>query len=77
MAYKDFLDSLPPLSKKDRNLKKSLLKTRVAQIDFDKIRNVADLVEAFQSSSIQARNVGLCANIFQKMLTDKERPTIL
>lgn len=77
MAYKDFLEYLHPLSKKDRNLKKSLLKTRIGQIDFDKIRNVADLVEAFQSSSIQARNVGLCASIFQKMLKDKQRPTIM
>ena len=66
-----------PLSPQDRNKKKSLLKTRINQIDFEKIKNVADLVEAYQDTSIQARNVGQCANIFQKMLKDKERPTIM
>ena len=77
MAYQDYIKNLPPLSAQDRNKKKSLLKTRVNQVDFEKIKNVADLVEAYEGASIQARNVGQCAHIFQKMLKDKERPTIM
>ena len=77
MAYQDYIKNLHPLSPQDRNKKKSLLKTRINQIDFEKIKNVADLVEAYQDTSIQARNVGQCAHIFQKMLKDKQRPTIM
>jgi len=64
MAYKDYLNSLPQLSSQEKKQKKSLLKRRVNQIDFDKIKNVADLVEAYQDASIQARNVGQCASLF-------------
>jgi deoxyhypusine synthase len=77
MAYKDFIKSIQPLDKKDRAQKRKLLHTKIAPVDFGKIKSVADLVEAFQSTSIQARNIGLCAKVFGKMLTDKARPTIL
>ncbi len=77
MSYQDYIKNLPPLTPEERKQKKSLLKNRVNQVDFEKIKNVADLVESFKDSSIQARNVGQCADIFQRMLKDKERPTIL
>jgi len=77
MAYKEYQNSLHKLSPQKKKQKKSLLKTRINQVDFDKIKNVADLVEAFQGASIQARNVGQCADIFERMLKDKERPTIM
>ncbi|MEE9258182.1 MAG: deoxyhypusine synthase family protein [Nitrospinaceae bacterium] len=76
MVYKDFL--MPePLGKQAKSRKKKILSSRVSQVDYGRIKNVADLVESFKSSSIQARNVGLCANVFEKMLTDKQRPTIM
>ena len=77
MSYKDFFKLQPVLNKDQKKKKKKILSTQVAQVDLGAIKNVADLVESFKHSSIQARNVGLCANIFEKMLTDKERPTIL
>jgi len=77
MAYKDFLKSVHPLDSEERKLKKSLLKTKVSQVDYGQIKTVADLVESFKHSSIQARNIGVCASIFERMLTDKERPTIM
>lgn len=76
MGYKEFLLS-KPMGKKDKAEKSKLLGARIKQVDYGSIKNVADLVESFQNSSIQARNVGLCANIFGKMLTDKQRPTIM
>ena len=67
MSYKDFL--LPePMGEKDKVRKEEILHSRVKQVDFDKIGNVADLVEFFKTSSIQARNIGLCADVFEKML---------
>ena len=77
MAYKDFFKVQPTLNKIQKKEKKKILSTEVGQIDFARIRNIADLVESFKHSSIQARNVGLCADIFGRMLTDPERPTIL
>lgn len=77
MAYKDFLKSLHPLDSEEKKLKKNLLKTKISPVDYTQIKSVSDLVDAFKDSSIQARNVGMCASIFERMLTDKERPTIM
>ncbi|MFQ5673794.1 MAG: deoxyhypusine synthase family protein [Nitrospinales bacterium] len=76
MLYKDFLKS-KPLSEAERTEKKSVLDTKISQVDFERTHSVADLVEAFGSSSIQARNIGLAAGVFEKMLADPERPTIM
>ena len=57
--------------------KKGLLTTTVQQVDLEKTKTIADLVESFAGMSVQARNVGQCAQVFEKMLTDPERPTIL
>tara|TARA_Y100001936_G_scaffold199610_1_gene201087 strand:- start:72 stop:1169 length:1098 start_codon:yes stop_codon:yes gene_type:complete len=76
MAYKDSL--IPkPLNKGKQKEKKNILNERISPVDFDSINDVGDLVESFQSTSIQARNLGQCAKIFGKMLQDKERPTIM
>jgi deoxyhypusine synthase len=76
MSYKDFLMPEPMDDDKKRQ-KKELLKTRISQVNFEEVSSVADLVDSFRSSSIQARNIGQCANVFGKMLTDEERPTII
>ncbi len=65
------------LEESKRPQKQSILDTPINQIDYDQIDTVADLVEAMGSASIQARNLGQCARIFKKMLTDEERPIIL
>ena len=76
MAYKDSL--IPePLDDGQKKKKKEILQTRISPVDFEKINDVGDLVESFQSTSIQARNLGQCAQIFGKMLQDEERPTIM
>jgi deoxyhypusine synthase len=57
--------------------RKDVLAKAVNQIDLEKVKTIEDLVEAFQGSSIQSRNLGICARVFERMLTDKERPTII
>lgn len=57
--------------------RKDVLAKTVNQIDLEKVKTIQDLVEAFQGSSIQSRNLGICARVFERMLTDKERPTII
>lgn len=57
--------------------KSDILRTPVNQIDMERIQTIDQLVTAFQGSSIQSRNLGICARVWEKMLMDKERPTII
>ncbi|MBA3045072.1 MAG: deoxyhypusine synthase family protein [Candidatus Thermoplasmatota archaeon] len=57
--------------------RKDILRTPVKQIDMESIQTVEELVTAFQGSSIQSRNLGICARVWERMLSDKERPTII
>lgn len=58
-------------------IKKGLLTKTVEQVDLEKTSTIADLVESYAGMSVQARNIGRCAKVFEKMLTDPVRPTIL
>jgi deoxyhypusine synthase len=61
----------------DKEERKELLSRPIKQIDLDNAKTVLDLVSAFRSTSIQARNLGHCFEIYEDMLTDKDRPTII
>ncbi|MDI6707724.1 MAG: deoxyhypusine synthase family protein [Candidatus Thermoplasmatota archaeon] len=56
--------------------REDLLNRPVISIDLEKVTSVKDLVESFKFSSIQARNIAKCAQVYENMLTDKARPTI-
>jgi len=74
------MKSILPRRLEDPELKKrknSILSEPVRQIDLEKAQTIASLVESFQHASIQARNVGNVAKVYERMLTDSERPTIL
>ncbi|OGX07012.1 MAG: hypothetical protein A3G87_03410 [Omnitrophica bacterium RIFCSPLOWO2_12_FULL_50_11] len=57
--------------------KKDILSQPVTQIDLEKSLTIKDLVASFQGASIQARSIGEVARIYEQMLTDPERPTII
>ncbi len=57
--------------------RKEILRTPVKQVDMERIQTVEELMTAFQSSSIQSRNLGICASVWERMLKDKDRPTII
>ncbi len=57
--------------------KQEILSTPIESIDLEKIDTIDQLVTAYGNASIQARNVGACANVLEQMLTDPDRPTIL
>lgn len=52
------------------------MQTPVNQIQINEEMTIRELVENFFGMSIQARNVGIAAKIWDRMLTDEERPTI-
>ncbi len=67
----------PTLSAEQRAQKERLFAPKVKQIDLDKIDSIDALVDAYSGASIQARNIGRCAEVLERMVTDEDRPTIL
>jgi deoxyhypusine synthase len=57
--------------------REDFLKTHVNQVDLEKARTIEELMTAFQNSSVQSRNLGICAKVWERMLTDGDRPTIV
>lgn len=57
--------------------RKELLSTPIEQVDLSRIRNLTDLVEAYKGASVQARNLGACATVYENMLLDPVRPTVI
>lgn len=64
------------LSNEAKAQKQEILSRPIESIDLEKINGVEDLVMAYGSASIQARNIGSCAHVWEQMLTDPDRPTI-
>lgn len=68
---------IPGAGPVDARAKAKHLRTRVQPIDYDRISSVADLVGAMRGASIQARNLGLCAEVLDNLYADRERPTVM
>lgn len=66
-----------PLDEKGRKEKDDLFEFPVRPAEITEDLSVADLVDQMSGMSIQARNVGMCAKVVERMLNDKGRPTIL
>ncbi len=64
------------LNRNDVLLKKKILSLPVEHVKVESGSKISDLVGSFKNSSIQARNIYKCANVFKKMLQDKTQPTI-
>lgn len=60
-----------------RARRREFLKKTVRPVDVTKVGGLGDLLEQFQSTSIQARNLGRCLEVWENALTDPKRPTIL
>jgi deoxyhypusine synthase len=65
------------LSKKVQGQRAELLSVPVNQLDLSKARSIHDLVEAWSRTSIQSRSVAECAKVYENMITDSARPTIM
>jgi deoxyhypusine synthase len=57
--------------------KKRLLKEPICSIDLSQTTTVGGLVDCFKRTSIQARAIGEVSDVFEAMLQDAERPTII
>ena len=68
--------SCPPIPAKLKRRKRQLLGRKVDQVDVKRGMKVADLVEQMGGMSIQARNIGRCAEVLKGMYEDRARPTV-
>lgn len=68
--------SFPELTQEGHRAREKILSRPIEAIDLEKIETVGELVEAFGEASVQARNLGACARVWEQMLTDPDRPTI-
>ena len=64
------------LNKSSALLKKKILSLPVEPVKIEDGSKISDLVGNFKNSSIQARNIYKCANVFKKMLQDKAQATV-
>src|ERR1017187_2737267 len=62
---------------KQAELRKSLLSRKVEQLKVSRGMKVADMVSAMRGMSVQARNIGLCAEVLDGAYSDKARPTVM
>jgi len=67
----------PIIPKKIRSRKRQILNTKVRGLQPKKGMKVADLVEGMKNMSIQARNIGRCAEVIDGIYTERVRPTVL
>jgi deoxyhypusine synthase len=57
--------------------RRELLRSPVRAIDVEKLDGLGELLGQFAHSSIQARNLARCLEVWENALADEKRPTIL
>jgi deoxyhypusine synthase len=57
--------------------RRSYLKRAVAPVDVTRGAGLGDLLDQFRSTSIQARNLARCLEVWENALADPKRPTVL
>jgi deoxyhypusine synthase len=65
------------LNQKVVSERKKLLSKPVEQLDLGSTRTIRDLVSAWSRTSIQSRSISECAQVYENMIADPARPTIL
>jgi deoxyhypusine synthase len=65
-----------PLSPRQRRAKRKILSRAVDQLRVREGMPASELVAAMAGMSIQARNLGLCAEVLSGMYEDRARPTV-
>jgi deoxyhypusine synthase len=56
----------------EKTKKSKILRKRIRHLNLKGVQNLLDLVQAFQHTSFQSRNVYRCFEVFRKMLKDPE-----
>lgn len=57
--------------------KKKFLTRPVHQVELGEGLTIAGLVDQFKGASIQARNLGTCVSVLERLYADRDRPTVM
>jgi deoxyhypusine synthase len=57
--------------------RKRILSKPIKSLDLEKVKTMLELMEGFKQTSIQARNMGKCFEVYENMLLDEDRPTVI
>lgn len=57
--------------------RKALLREPVEPVDLEKVITIKDLVESWKDCGIQSRSLAECAIVYENMLLDPDRPTVM
>ncbi len=76
VAYDDFW-TYTPLGANERKARKKLLSKKVEQLKISRNMRVSDMVGRMAGMSVQARNIGRCAEVLDGLYRSKKRRTVL
>jgi deoxyhypusine synthase len=65
------------ISKRVQTERSKYLSVPVDQLDLSKVESIHDLVQSWTRTSIQSRSIAECAAVYENMISDESRPTIL
>lgn len=65
------------LSKDVQKQRDRFLSIPVTQLDLSRVRTIRELVSAWSKTSIQSRSISECAKVYENMILDPSRPTIM
>ena len=68
MAHK--MPHAPPAKTGGKPTKADLTQTPIEHLDLEKVTNLADLLDGYAKISFQARTLGQCAQILERMMLD-------
>ena len=60
------------MEKSSEKKKKCLLRNKIRHINLKKDKGVSRIIEAFNSTSYQSRNLAKCLSVFKAMLADEQ-----
>jgi len=61
----------------DEKKRASLLREKIRPVDLARVRTISDLIDAWSHCGIQSRNLADCVGVYENMLLDKRRPTVM
>lgn len=65
------------VSHRMKKLRNELLSKPVKQLDLGRVKSIRDLVSAWSKTSFQSRSVSECAQVYENMISDPSRPTVM
>ena len=70
MAHK--MSHAPPAKAGGKPTKADLTQVPIDHLDLEKVRNLVDLLDGYARISFQARTLGACAQVLERMMLDPQ-----